>query len=257
MESGNRIKRWLFYFLDSPAKRAVALTGLALAALAFLLFLSNHIPGHLTGEAFADFVYPYLYNWKDSIVHFFMERDRARFLHGVLVTGLYALFGYNPPVFYLATHLLIILGATALGLILAGYVKKPWLAVLLTLTLSLMPVLLPDLFALKKLHHALAWGLFWWSVLFFIEWVRRDKWPWLVGTLLFPLSVLSYEAVGLLFPVPLMLSMPYILEVKQFWKKLGAALFINLAGVELSGHWNNSNPLAFRQTRSMPEEWER
>ncbi len=231
MQLGKRIRRSFYQFFDTPAKRAVIYVGLGLIGLVTLLLFAKLLPGHLTGEAFFDFSFPYLHSWKDSITHFFFERDRGRFLHGILVTGLYAGFGYNPPVFYLASHILVILAAVALGLLIAEYTKNPWLAVLVTLAACLMPLALQDMLSLKKLHHALAWALFWWSCFFFVEWGRRGIWPWLLGTLLFPLSVLSYEAVAMLFPIAFLLSLPHIKSRKDFWLKMLAAFIINLVGV--------------------------
>lgn len=206
---------------------------MALTGIAVVLLLFDKLPWHLVAEAFYDFSFPYQYAWKDSIWHFFMERDRARLLHGVLVTGLYALFGYAPPVFYLAGHLLTILGATAIGLMAADYLKKPWQVALLVIALSLLPLALQDMLVLKKLHHALAWALFWWACYFFVEWVHRERWPWLLGTLLFPLSILSYEAVSLLFPVALFLSLPRLKG--KIWPKVLTVGLLSIAGA--LGFW--------------------
>lgn len=227
------IRRLWRAILNSPGKRAVAYTGIALTGITLVLFLLYKLPWHLVAEAFNDFSFPYQYAWKDSIWHFFMERDRARLLHGVLVTGLYALFGYAPPVFYLVAHILTILGATAIGLMVADYLKKPWQVIVLVIALSLLPLALQDMLVLKKLHHALAWAMFWWACYFFTEWVHRERWPWLLGTLLFPLSILSYEAVSLLFPVALFLSLSSL--KKRAWPKVLAVGLINFTGI--LGFW--------------------
>lgn len=210
-----------------PNVKAILFTGLALMATAIGLYLLGLINQHMHGEAFYDFAYADRYPWQESWKEFFFTRHRSRLMHGVFVTILYKLLGYNPPALFLSVYILKIMTSVVIVLILRDHITQNWLAALLTVTITLLPVNIPEFFLLRKVHHALAWFSFW-SAIFFVQfWIRQHQSDWLVpATIAFTVSLLAYEAaVGLLL-VALFLGLKHIVDLKDFWQKFRVILLI-------------------------------
>lgn len=217
------------YLPKEKNQRAIVLIGALLLLGAGVLAFASHVTRNLSGEAFYDFQYAYRLPLFESWREFFFDRIRSRLLHGVFISSLYHLVGYNPPAIYLGVYIVYIATAAVIALVLRDFVKRSWLAALLTATFALLPVALPDLIELKKAHHVLAWFVFWLAVLMFKKWVIEDKRKWLLAAALaFLTSVLTYEATVALLPVAVLLSLPYIKDFKDLARKLGIALFITL-----------------------------
>jgi hypothetical protein len=217
------------YLPREKNKRAIVITGALLLLGAFVLAFASHVTRNLSGEAFYDFQYAYrlplLASWKE----FFFDRIRSRLLHGVFISSVYHLVGYNPRALYLSVYIVYVATAVIIALVLRDFVKRPWLAALLTATFALLPVALPDLIELKKAHHVLAWFAFWLAVFLFKKWVIENKRSLLLGSVLaFLVSVLTYEATVALLPVAVLLSLPYIKDSKDLARKLSLAFFITL-----------------------------
>ena len=183
------------------------------------------------GEAFYDFAFADGYSWQESWKEFFFFRHRSRFMHGVFVTILYKLQGFNPPALYLTVYLLKILTSMAIMLTIKDFVSRPWLSSLLTITFTLLPANIPELFLLRKIHHSLAWFTFWLAVLFVQRWIFKQKAGWLIpATLAFTSSILSYEATGGLLMIALFLSLNRISNLRDFGRKAIVVLLISLFG---------------------------
>jgi hypothetical protein len=223
------LTRLKLYLPKEKNQRAIVITGALLLLGAFLLAFASHVTRNLSGEAFYDFQYAYrlplLASWKE----FFFDRIRSRLLHGVFISSVYHLVGYNPRALYLSVYIVYVATAVLIAMVLRDFVKRPWLAGLLTATFALLPVALPDLIELKKAHHVLAWLAFWLAVFLFKKWVIDGKrYLLLAGVLAFLASVFTYEATVALLPVAMLLSLPYIKDFKDLLRKLGLAFFITL-----------------------------
>ena len=194
------------YLPKEKNKRAIVLTGALLLLGAIVLAFASHVTRNLSGEAFYDFQYAYRLPLLESWKAFFFERIRSRLLHGVFISSLFHLVGYNPRAIYLGVYFVYVGSAVLIALVLRDFVKRPWLAALLTATFALLPVALPDLIELKKAHHVLAWFAFWLAVLPFKKWVVAGKRKWLLAAALaFLASVLTYEATVALLPVAVLI----------------------------------------------------
>lgn len=217
------------YLPTEKNKRALAITGALLFLGAIVLAFASHVTRNLSGEAFYDFQYAYRLPLFESWKTFFFDRIRSRLLHGVFISSLYHLVGYNPRALYLGVYIVHVATAVLIALVLRDFVKRPWLAALLTATFALLPVALPDLIELKKAHHVLAWFAFWLAMLLFKKWVVAGKRKWLLASALaFLASVFTYEATVALFPVAVLLSLPYLKDLKDLVRKLGIVFFITL-----------------------------
>ncbi len=217
------------YLPKESNKRAIIITGALLLLGAAVLAFASHVTRNLSGEAFYDFQYAYrlplLASWKE----FFFDRIRSRLLHGVFISSVFHLVGYNPRALYLSVYIVYVATAVLIAMVLRDFVKRPWLAALLTLSFALLPVALPDLIELKKAHHVLAWFAFWLAVLLFKKWVIEGRrYLLLTSVLAFLASVLTYEATVALLPVAVLLSLPYIKDFKDLARKLGIAFFMTL-----------------------------
>jgi len=223
------LARLNLYLPKEKNKRAIVLTGALVLLGAVVLAFASHVTRNLSGEAFYDFQYAYRLPLFESWREFFFDRIRSRLLHGVFVSSLYHLVGYNPRAIYLGVYIVYVATAVLIALVLRDFVKRPWLAALLTATFALLPVALPDLIELKKAHHVLSWFAFWLAVLLFKKWVVAGKHKWLLAAVLaFLASVFTYEATVALFPVTVLFSLPYIKDFKDLARKLGIAFFITL-----------------------------
>lgn len=221
--------RLVAYARANPVDAAIWAAGAALALVAVGLFLARAIPQNFSGEAFYDFQYPYRYSFLESSRVFFMERIRSRLVHGIFVSALYHTFGFNPPAIYLSAFLTIIATAVVITFTIKRFIRSPWMAALLVVTFTWLPLNITDLMALKKIHHVLGWFLFWLAVLLFQSWVSNKRVAWLLGaTLAFLASVLSYEAALALLPVAVILSAHHIRGLKDWANKLGVAIWITL-----------------------------
>lgn len=235
-------RRLLAWSQAHPFEVAVWGSAGLLALAAVLLFLLRAFPQNLTGEAFYDFQYPYRYPFGEAWRVFFLERIRSRLVHGIFISGLYQLSGYNPPLIYLAIFCLLILTAVAIVYCLRHFLRSPLWAATLVVVFSWLPLGIIDLMSLKKAHHVFAWFAFWLAVLLFQRWVASGRWRHLAGcTLAFMAAVLAYEAPIALLPVAVFLSMPFINHGRDFAKKalvgmwitlVVAFAFLNLEGVK-------------------------
>ncbi len=225
----------------------VATTAIGLTGLALYLALSGHFRPIIRGEALYDISYPMLFSFWDGIVEFFRERVQARLLHGVLISVLEGFFGFAPPYFYFTAASLTVLSAALLSQILKKYIEPGWQSVLIVLTLSLLPSVSPWLSDLGKLHHALAWALFWLSCLLLQNWVKQGNPWWLIGSFVFFLaSFLSYEATAFLLPVGILLSSQYMKTNKQFFYSL-------IVSIAMTGLVYLSSLLIYKAFGVMPQ----
>jgi hypothetical protein len=99
-----------------------------LALIAVIFCVSGFIEQNISGEGFYDFQYPYRNSFSESWKVFFTERIRSRLMHGVFISAVYQIFGFDPPMFYLMAFLLIIGAAVFLVLSLRSFLKSPWMA---------------------------------------------------------------------------------------------------------------------------------
>ncbi|HSS97083.1 MAG TPA: hypothetical protein VLK33_08635, partial [Terriglobales bacterium] len=97
-------------------KRAILISGAFLILLGFALYIFRAIGQNLSGEAYYDFQYPYLNSLGTSWKLFFLDRIRSRLMHGVFISILYNVFGYNPSVFYLVIFCMVGLIAVLIAL---------------------------------------------------------------------------------------------------------------------------------------------
>ncbi|MEX1248713.1 MAG: hypothetical protein WEA61_09555 [Anaerolineales bacterium] len=194
-----------------------------------VLFLAGAIPQNFSGEAFYDFQFPYRDSFLESSRVFFLERVRSRLMHGVVISAVYDIVGFNPPAIYLSIFLMIIATAVIIAFSLKRFIHSPWVAALLVFALAWLPLNITDLMALKKAHHVFAWFLFWLAVLLFQRWVVNKRLPWLFGaTFSFICSVLAYEATIGLFPIAVFLSVHYIKDPKDWLNKLALTAWISM-----------------------------
>jgi len=224
---------WRSRFVEAakahPVTFAILAAGFLLVMVAMFFYLSGFIKQNIMGEAFYDFQFPYRNSFSEGWKIFFEERIRSRLMHGVLVSALYHGFGFNPPAFYLAAFFLIIGAAIFATLSLRFYLKSPWIAAMLVAAFTWMPLNIPDLISLKKIHHALAWFAFWLAVFLWQKWVGKRRTGWLfAATFAFLISVLAYEVAIALLPVAVLLSLPKLKEGKDFLRNLGLVIWITL-----------------------------
>lgn len=214
---------------SDPKTRAIVFVGALLILAAIVMAAISHAMRNISGEAFYDFQFPYRFPLNQAWKVFFLERIRSRLMHGVFITILYNLVGYNPPAIYLALYILVIATSALIVFNLRRYLSQPWQAGLLTAVFALLPIALPELIELKKAHHVLAWFAFWLAVSFLSIWMRTDRKRWLLaGTLAFLASVLAYEATVALLPIAVLLALPRLKDFKDMWRKIGVILFITL-----------------------------
>lgn len=198
---------------EAHNKKTIAIfaTGLGLAALVVALTVAGHAPRMISGEALYDFMYPDRFPFFESVFRFLTERVQARVFHGILIAVIYKIMGFNPVGIYLLIQFAIIGTAVVIALIIKEFIKTPIYAALVTLSLSVFPLLIPELFSLKKIHHVAAWFFFWLCILMFQFWVEKKKIGFLLfSSLLFVISVLSYEATFFLLPVALLVCWKHI-----------------------------------------------
>jgi hypothetical protein len=206
-----------------------------LALLGVVLYFAKVFPQNLSGEGLYDFQFPYSDTFWDSWREFFIGRVRSRLMHGVFISAIYSITGYNPPAIYLSLWLFIVATATLIALTLRPYVRSGWVAVLLLIAFTWLPLNINDLVLSKKAHHILAWFLFWLAIFLFQRWVVGKRLGNLLGAALaFLGSILGYEVAAALLPVAVLFSLPYIKTRADFANKLGMALWISaLAGLAL------------------------
>ncbi|HSS97232.1 MAG TPA: hypothetical protein VLK33_09385, partial [Terriglobales bacterium] len=97
-------------------KRAILISGAFLILVGFALYIFRAMGQNLSGEAYYDFQYPYLNPMGTSWKLFFLDRIRSRLLHGIFISILYHVFGYNPSVFYLAILCMVVLIAVLIAI---------------------------------------------------------------------------------------------------------------------------------------------
>lgn len=212
-----------------PVILTIWAVGASLVVAAIVFYLVGFIKQNLTGEAFYDFQYPYLHPFSESWKIFFFDRIQSRLLHGVLVSTLYSLFGFNPPAYYLAGLLFVIATAVLVALILRPYIRSRWMAAVLVVALTWLPLNIPDLMVLKKLHHAFAWFAFWLAVYLWQKWVKDGRLMFLAAAALsFLASILSYEVAVALFPVAVFVSIPKMSRLSRAMGNLGICIWITL-----------------------------
>lgn len=214
----------------------IAASLVALLAIAFVLARAGYLRTMVTGEALYDFGYPASYSFSESIREFFTDRVQARYLHGVLVTLVYKVFRFNPPMFYFSALALLAAAAAGITWLLREYLKPGWRSAMLLLAVATLPVVVPILVSLKKLHHALAWALFWWACVCLYQWARSRAHGWgLAAAALFIGAWLSYEAIAFLLPVGLFLAAAWLKGWRQFAGYFLAAMLITVAAYYVSG----------------------
>jgi len=225
-----------------PVSFAIWITAAVLLFGAIAFYLTGFVKQNISGEAFYDFQYPYLFPFSESWKIFFLDRIQSRLMHGVFVSALFHVFGFNPPVYYLIGLILVICTATLITLVLRSFIKLPWISVLLVATFTWLPLNIPDLMVLKKLHHALAWFAFWLAVFLWQKWFEKKRiFSLLAAALAFLASILSYEVAIALFPVAVFITLPKLKDVRDFIGYLGMSIwitflsglaFLNLEGVK-------------------------
>jgi hypothetical protein len=223
----------------------VMAAGIFLLSISAILFLTGYINQNIRGEAFYDFQYADRYPWDLSWKVFFFNRVLSRLMHGVFVTFLYKIFGYNPPAIYLSALFLQISSAVFISLAIKNFINDWWNAFIVTCTLALLPLGMQNALVLKEIHHALAWLLFWIAVWFFSKWAANRSLFSLSGmTIAFILAVLSYEVVIALLPVSVLLALPILKGTKDFIKNIGLTIFVSclaaavvivVDGIKMSG----------------------
>jgi len=214
---------------SNPITISIWAAGATLVFGALVFYFIGFVKQNIMGEAFFDFQYPYLHPFSESWKIFFFDRIQSRLFHGVLVSALYYLFGFNPPAYYLTGLVLVIGTAVLITLVLRPYIKSQWMAALLVVTFTWLPLNVPDLIALKKLHHALAWFAFWVAVYFWQKWTVGRRLVFLsVAALSFLASILSYEVAVALLPVAVFISLPRLKSATEFIGNLCMAVWITL-----------------------------
>jgi hypothetical protein len=229
--------------------RAIAIAAGAMFALAVSLYISGYINQNLAGESFYDFHYPDRFGLLASIKVFFLNRIRSRLGHGIFVSIMYELLGYNPPAFFLVIQFLVIGTATFIALAIKDFVKDSRLLALLVVSLTLLPLNIHYIVFLKNAHHVMSWFTFWASTYVFITWSRTKLTKWLfVSALLFIASVLTYEVSVALLPVAFFLGLQYFEKPKQLLRPflavvavtgLAVLLFFVVEYVKPGGNINN------------------
>lgn len=210
-------------------ERAILLSGVALIAAAISLYLAGLINQNITGEAYYDFHYADRFTLLPAIKVFFLNRVQSRFMHGAFIALLYEIIGFNPPLLHLSIFFLIIATAVMITLVLRQSIKHAWIAALFVVTLTVLPLNVPELATLKKAHHALAWFAFWTAVYFAQNWMATNKGRWLAAAgIAMMTSLLSYEAAAALLPIAVLLSLRFIESARDFAKKLLTMLSISL-----------------------------
>lgn len=228
----SKLSAWLASLAEQarrdPVRFAIWATAAGLALLVAGFYLFGYIQQNLSGEAFFDFQYPYRLPFAESWKVFFLERIRSRLMHGVFISALYSLVGFNPPAIYLGIFLLIIATAAVIVFTLKDFIRSPWVASLLVIALTWLPLNITDLMSLKKAHHALAWFAFWLAAYLFQRWIAKKQIGWLLAaTLAFLASILAYEATIALLPVAVFLSLPYLKDWKDLAAKIALVLWIS------------------------------
>jgi len=214
--------------------RAIAIASGAMVALALGLYFRGYINQNLAGESFYDFHYPDRFSLLASIKVFFLNRIRSRLGHGIFVSLMYELLGYNPPAFFLAIQFLVIGTATFIALILKDFIKDPRLLALLVVGATLLPLNIHYIVFLKNAHHVMSWFAFWASTFFFVTWSRTKQSKWLlVSAILFIASVLTYEVTVALLPVAFFLGLQYYEKPKQLIRPFLAVFTITVIAVLL------------------------
>jgi hypothetical protein len=214
---------------SNPITISIWAAGATLVFGAVVFYFIGFVKQNIMGEAFFDFQYPYLHPFSESWKIFFFDRIQSRLFHGVLVSALYYLFGFNPPAYYLTGLVLVIGTAVLITLVLRPYIKSQWMAALLVVTFTWLPLNVPDLMALKKLHHALAWFAFWLAVYFWQKWTVGRRLVFLsAATLSFLATILSYEIGVALLPVAVFISLPRLKSATEFIGNFGMAVWITL-----------------------------
>lgn len=233
-------------FLADQVTFAIWVSGAGLTLLAVGLYVARLIPQNFSGEAFYDLQFVYNSPFLDGLRDFFLVRVRSRFLHGFLISGLYSLFGYSPPAFYLVMFLTIIATAMIIVFTIREFVRSHWVASLLVMAFTWLPLNITDLLSIKKAHHIFAWLAFWVAVYLFQGWIKRGSDLRLLASVMAILcSVLAYEVAVALLPVAVFLSLSHLQNAENFGRKfllciwialLASLVVLNIEGVkEISG----------------------
>lgn len=218
--------------ISRKENRVLLIIGLLLLLGAIFLLISNNVPKQVSGEAFYDFHYADRYPWSSSWIEYYFQRVRARPMAAVYFSGLYELTGYNPPLLYLASMLLVSGTALCLGYFIRRLKIPLWIIGLCVVALALLPLNITSLFALKKAHHIFAWFALSLALIFFYQWIRTKQNAWLIlGTLSYLAGVHAYEATLLLLPAAGLLGREHIKTRKDFWRILLTLVGITVIGI--------------------------
>jgi hypothetical protein len=212
--------------------QAILLASTVLLGSAALAYIFGYVRQIISGEGLYDLMYadryPFIWDW----LVFFKERVAARFMHGVIISSIYQVTSFNPPLIYLSSIVATIATSAVIAFVLSDFIQKPWQAFVLTLTLSILPLVVPELTNIKKIHHAFAWLFFWLAVLGLQHWFAHKKKTWLIaGAGFFIAAFLSYEAIAALLPVAIILSAKQIKGRAELWKAILTVGLVTLLAV--------------------------
>lgn len=210
----------------SSNSKAIFFGVFLLLAILAALHLTDNFRVNVLGELYYDIHYADRYSWWESWQNYAYDRVGARVMHGISISMLYEIFGFNPPVLFTILALFQIATAAFLTTSIEDLLPEPWMAWLATLIFAFLPLGLINVMMFQVFAPFFAFA----TVVLFKQYIKTSSRFLLLATVFIQIvTALSSEGVLLVLPVAVLLSLKYIHTWSELIKKLV------LSGVIVSG----------------------